>query len=190
MGNMSVNGLVGIGAYEVHAKNGCGVYFLCDGDRVVYVGQSKNMVQRLGSHANKDFNRALFMPVDERDLDRVESLFIALLRPGLNGLNKDGTMCAPIRVSEVVALAPDQRKSAARHESVTQDDNRCLRMQKAADFLGISLPTLWRWIKERPDFPRPIRLSANCTVIDQAELFAWRDGLREQRADKQTKEFA
>lgn len=53
--------------------------------------------------------------------------------------------------------------------------NKSLRPRPAADFLGISLPTLWRWIKERPDFPRPIRLSARCTVIDQAELIAWRD---------------
>ncbi|MCC4115342.1 AlpA family phage regulatory protein [Aromatoleum toluclasticum] len=53
--------------------------------------------------------------------------------------------------------------------------NKSLRPQQAAEFLGISIPTFWRWIKERPDFPRPIRLSARCTVVDQAELIAWRD---------------
>lgn len=52
---------------------------------------------------------------------------------------------------------------------------KSLRPQQAADLLGISRPTLWRWIKERPDFPKPIRLSSRCTVIDQAELIAWRD---------------
>lgn len=53
--------------------------------------------------------------------------------------------------------------------------NKSLRPKQAADFLGISRVTLWRWIKERPDFPRPRNLSPRCTVLDQAELIAWRD---------------
>lgn len=59
--------------------------------------------------------------------------------------------------------------------SQQQVANKSLRPQQAAEFLGISIPTFWRWIKERPDFPRPIRLSARCTVVDQGELIAWRD---------------
>jgi prophage regulatory protein len=49
------------------------------------------------------------------------------------------------------------------------------RPKHAAEFLGIGVATLWRWIKERPDFPRPIRLSARCTVVDGEQLVAWRD---------------
>ena len=49
------------------------------------------------------------------------------------------------------------------------------RPKQAAEFLGIGVATVWRWIKERPDFPRPIRLSARCTVIDGDQLVAWRD---------------
>ena len=49
------------------------------------------------------------------------------------------------------------------------------RPKQAAEFLGIGVATVWRWIKERPDFPRPIRLSARCTVIDGEQLVAWRD---------------
>lgn len=45
----------------------------------------------------------------------------------------------------------------------------------AAEFLGISRATLWRWVVERHDFPRPRHLSARCTVFDLAELIAWRD---------------
>jgi prophage regulatory protein len=41
--------------------------------------------------------------------------------------------------------------------------------------LGIGTATLWRWIKNRPDFPKPIRLSARCTVIPGDQLIAWRD---------------
>ncbi len=41
--------------------------------------------------------------------------------------------------------------------------------------LGIGLTTLWRWAKERHDFPRPIKLSARCTVFPSDALLAWRD---------------
>lgn len=52
---------------------------------------------------------------------------------------------------------------------------RSSRPKDAAAFLSISLPTLWRWCRERHDFPKPRRLSSRCTVFDQAELVAWRD---------------
>lgn len=53
--------------------------------------------------------------------------------------------------------------------------NKSLRPKQAADFLGIGRATLWRWAKERHDFPKPRRLSARCTVFDMAELEAWRN---------------
>ena len=56
------------------------------------------------------------------------------------------------------------------------------RPKQAAEFLGIGVATVWRWIKERPDFPRPIRLSARCTVIDGGQLVAWRDAQAEKVA--------
>ena len=49
------------------------------------------------------------------------------------------------------------------------------RPKQAAELLGIGTATLWRWVKSRPDFPRPIRLSARCTVIPGDQLIAWRD---------------
>lgn len=50
-----------------------------------------------------------------------------------------------------------------------------LRPQQAAAYLGIGKATLWRWVKERADFPKPIPLSARCTVFDADALRAWRD---------------
>lgn len=50
-----------------------------------------------------------------------------------------------------------------------------LRPKHAAEFLGIAIATLWRWVKERDDFPRPRHLSSRCTVFDKQELIAWRD---------------
>ena len=53
--------------------------------------------------------------------------------------------------------------------------NYSLRPNHAAKFLGIGRATLWRWVKERADFPKPRHLSSRCTVFDQQELIAWRD---------------
>lgn len=49
------------------------------------------------------------------------------------------------------------------------------RPKQAAELLGIGVATLWRWAKERADFPKAIRLSARCTVFDGNALVAWRD---------------
>jgi prophage regulatory protein len=54
-------------------------------------------------------------------------------------------------------------------------ESRSYRPKQAAELLGIGTATLWRWIKERPDFPQPIRLSARCTVLSGDQLIAWRD---------------
>jgi prophage regulatory protein len=55
-------------------------------------------------------------------------------------------------------------------------DSKSYRPKQAAELLGIGTATLWRWIKERPGFPQPIRLSARCTVLAGDQLIAWRDG--------------
>lgn len=50
-----------------------------------------------------------------------------------------------------------------------------LRPKQAAEFLGISRTTFWRWVKERHDFPKKRALSSQRVVFDQDELIAWRD---------------
>lgn len=52
---------------------------------------------------------------------------------------------------------------------------RSVRPKDAAIALGISLPTFWRWQKERQDMPRGMRLSPRCTVYDLNALMEWRD---------------
>ncbi|MGC4395160.1 helix-turn-helix transcriptional regulator [Hydrogenophaga sp. T2] len=59
---------------------------------------------------------------------------------------------------------------------------RSYRPKQAAELLGIGTATLWRWIKERKDFPQPKRLSPRCTVLDGAELIAWRDAQGKEAA--------
>ena len=50
-----------------------------------------------------------------------------------------------------------------------------LRPKQAAEFLGIGVSTLWRWVKERNGFPQPIQLGPRTTVFDGSKLAAWRD---------------
>lgn len=66
-------------------STGCGVYFLFKGNRIVYVGQSRNVMQRVGVHADeKDFDRMAWVETPREHLNLVESLYIHTLRPRLN----------------------------------------------------------------------------------------------------------
>lgn len=57
------------------------------------------------------------------------------------------------------------------------------RPREAANLLGVGLATIWRWARERRDFPRPRRLSSRCTVFDVPELLAWRDAQLQKGAE-------
>jgi len=54
-----------------------------------------------------------------------------------------------------------------------------LRPCEAAAFLGIARGTLYKWEKERPDFPRRVRLSARASGWWRHELRAWLERQRE-----------
>jgi prophage regulatory protein len=47
---------------------------------------------------------------------------------------------------------------------------RALRPAQAAAKLGVSTPTLWRYARTNPHFPRPRKLSARVTIFDEQEL--------------------
>lgn len=86
--------LVGISHMLRHAAPSSGVYFLIKNDEVVYCGQSANVVARISKHQmdrEKDFDRAVFMPVAVSDLLRVEGRFIRALNPRLNIAGLPGT---------------------------------------------------------------------------------------------------
>jgi hypothetical protein len=61
-----------------------GIYFLCSGNEVVYVGQSIRVGARSHSHRDKKFDTILVLPVPQEDLNRVEAAFIGLLKPKYN----------------------------------------------------------------------------------------------------------
>jgi hypothetical protein len=76
-----------IGSASISFKALCGVYFLLDRQKVVYVGKSSNVHYRLGEHFSKKhmiFDRFHIVPCEACDVDHVEALYIATLRPKYN----------------------------------------------------------------------------------------------------------
>lgn len=66
-----------------------------------------------------------------------------------------------------------------------------LRIQKTAEILGISIPTIWRKAKKEPDFPQPVKLSANVTgfIADEVQAYLERK-VAEYRANPTKREGA
>lgn len=76
-------------------RYGPGVYFLCLGDAVVYVGQSTHPASRIMQHLEgKEFDRYYILPVPRSQLDTVEGAFIRTLNPSQQGRRKN-TIVAP-----------------------------------------------------------------------------------------------
>lgn len=48
-----------------------------------------------------------------------------------------------------------------------------LRDQQVAERLGVARITVWRWAKDKAEFPKPIKLSSGCTRWKLSELEAW-----------------
>lgn len=85
-----------------------GVYFLVKGRRVVYVGQSVSVYSRIGQHKSKDFDLFAFVPCDVTALDKIESLYIHVLRPPLNGDCAHGAKNAPISLTELIGVTSNE----------------------------------------------------------------------------------
>ena len=66
-----------------------GVYFLVDGEELVYIGQSVNPIARIGTHrsdSKKVFTHAFLLPIPHDQLDNVEGALIRLINPKYNSV--------------------------------------------------------------------------------------------------------
>lgn len=82
-----------------------GVYFLVHRRKVVYVGQSVCVPSRVQTHSNdlyKTFDHYAYVECPEEKLDALESLYIHLLRPPLNGDNRNGAKTAPVALMDLL----------------------------------------------------------------------------------------
>lgn len=76
-----------------------GVYFLIKQEKVVYVGQSCNIFNRIAGHSSKDFDSFAYIKCEKQHLDKLESMYIHFLHPELNGNMADGTKLAPLTLN-------------------------------------------------------------------------------------------
>ncbi len=51
-----------------------------------------------------------------------------------------------------------------------------VRAAEVAIILGIGKSTVWRWVKEKPDFPQPRREGRRCTFWLRSEVEAYASG--------------
>ena len=85
------------GIFDITGEyNRSGIYFLCLGDSLQYIGQSVNVHIRVSQHS-KEYDQVLFLPWPADDLDRIEGALIRYLEPPCNGRGnrKNGKFVAP-----------------------------------------------------------------------------------------------
>jgi len=83
----SIRDIDGLRRISLHSSFLSGVYFLCDGKEVVYVGQSTCVGGRIGTHCGekfKKFDSAFLFPCRPDQLEELERKFIDLLMPRYN----------------------------------------------------------------------------------------------------------
>ena len=82
-----------------------GVYFLIDNNEVVYVGQSVNIYARIAQHTDKRFTHYAVIPCQPESLNKLESLYIHLLTPRLNGsYETSGIKMAPMSLANLLNI--------------------------------------------------------------------------------------
>jgi predicted DNA-binding transcriptional regulator AlpA len=59
-----------------------------------------------------------------------------------------------------------------------------LRAKQAAAYFGIAQSTLWAWVKNRPNFPQPVKAAGRVTLFEVQEIDKH---LRNQAAASQVK---
>jgi hypothetical protein len=66
-------------------QEGTYIYFLFDNDVIVYIGQTKSILQRIGAHISfKSFNSVSIVEVAESEQDVLERLYIEEYKPKYN----------------------------------------------------------------------------------------------------------
>lgn len=73
---------------ETLFNSGTCIYFLCNHNKVVYVGQSENVHQRLIEHMRtKIFDAVFYLRVPANKMNKIESALISYLKPEYNKMS-------------------------------------------------------------------------------------------------------
>lgn len=90
--------------YSINEYIITGVYFLYHGAVLQYIGQSVNILSRVGQHKadGKEFDSFTFIRCDGADLDALEIACIKMFRPVLNVANS----AAPVGMKRISQFGP------------------------------------------------------------------------------------
>lgn len=69
---------------------------------------------------------------------------------------------------------------------LSDDELHITRQRDVPDQLGVTQMTVYRWRRDDPTFPTPIRLGPQCVGYFTHELRAWVESRRMTRADSAT----
>ena len=75
-----------------------GIYFLKQGDKIVYIGQSVNIERRIREHTNKTFDNYQFIECPVELLDSTEMAYITRYTPEYNIIGVDRELIKSYRV--------------------------------------------------------------------------------------------
>jgi prophage regulatory protein len=69
--------------------------------------------------------------------------------------------------------APNSRSAEMQLEAHSPRSGKYLSVRHLAQRYSTSVATVWRWARERSDFPKPVKLSPSCTRWKEADLAAF-----------------
>lgn len=74
-------------------------------------------------------------------------------------------------------LDPLAKRGFAALKPVAEEAERYLTVRDVARRFAVSVQTVWRWAKERPQFPKPVELSPGTTRWRMSDLIGFERGL-------------
>jgi predicted GIY-YIG superfamily endonuclease len=154
-----------ITAIPIDAPKRSGVYFLISQDKVVYVGQSTNVFQRIATHAytsDKEFEAFAFVNVPQDELLHVERHYIRSFKPALNDE----------RMTRVSIPHPNHVEPTGPLAMNPMEGKLLVSEQEAADALGMTPRTMQEW-RRRGGGPPFVRISSRCVRYRPDDLREW-----------------
>jgi len=79
-----------------------GIYFLIYTNKIVYVGQSKDIFFRISQHKDKNFTHFVYINCLQNQLDKLESIYIHFLQPVGNGFASRKEKIAPLKFVDLI----------------------------------------------------------------------------------------
>ena len=92
----------------------CGIYFLVKDSEILYVGQSVCVFTRIRTHENGGrikFNRIAWVECNKEHLDILESLYIHMFKPSMNGSSSHDGKQAPLSMEQIAKFLMAQDSS-------------------------------------------------------------------------------